>query len=140
MTIFTNQIDESILFLLKPKTQICYLKNTWSLRQGLEKMKHYGYTAVPVIDCMGYYMGTVSEGDFLWYILEKGETNIHSQEQHFICEIIRKDFNPPVNAYAHIDELIERTMNQNFVPVVDDQNVLMGIITRQDVMRYLKDR
>ena len=140
MSILTNQVDESILFLLKPKGQICYLKDTWSLRQGLEKMKHYGYTAVPVIDCKGCYMGTVSEGDFLWYILGKGETDIHDQEEHFICEIIRKDFNVPVNAYSRIEELVERIMNQNFVPVVDDQNVLMGIITRQDVIRNIKKK
>ena len=36
--------------------------------------------------------------------------------------------------------LIDRVMSQNFVPVIDDQDVLMGIITRQDVIYYLKNR
>mgnify|MGYP000694795428 CR=1 FL=1 len=32
-------------------------------------MKRYGYTAVPVIDAEDRYVGVVSEGDFLWNIL-----------------------------------------------------------------------
>ena len=27
-------------------------------------------------------------------------------------------------------------MNQNFVPVIDDRNMFIGIITRQDILRY----
>ena len=136
----TDNVDESILFLLKPKGQICFLKYNWSLRQGLEKMKYYGYTAVPVIDCEGKYKGTVTEGDFLWHMLKKGETTVYDAENDHVSDIVRLQFNPAVNAYCGISILVERIMNQNFVPVVDDQNVLMGIITRQDVMKYLKDR
>ena len=29
-------------------------------------MRHHGYTAIPVISSDGTYVGTVSEGDFLW--------------------------------------------------------------------------
>mgnify|MGYP002224967677 CR=1 FL=1 len=36
--------------------------------------------------------------------------------------------------YATIDEMIERASNQNYVPVVDDRNVFIGIITRRDII------
>ena len=32
-----------------------------------------------------------------------------------------------------------RVMDQNFVPVVDDRNFFMGIITRKDVLKYYYD-
>ena len=140
MSILTDNVDESILFLLKPKRQICYVKDNWSLRQGLEKIRHYGYTAVPVIDCNGKYRGTVTEGDFLWHMIECNECSIFEQEKHLVKDIIREDFNRPANAYSGVDEIVNKVMNQNFVPIVDDQNVLMGIITRQDVIRYLRER
>ena len=45
------------------------------LRQALEKMRHCGYTAIPVIHRDGRYAGTVSEGDFLWYLSDRLNEN-----------------------------------------------------------------
>ena len=123
-----SNVLESILFLLKPKASIAYLENSSTLRQGLEKMRHHGYTALPVIDNKGKYVGTVSEGDFLWHMIDCREHDIYSQEKHHLNEIIRPDFNPAVGVSATISELIPRIMMQNFVPVIDDQGSLMGII------------
>ena len=44
--------------------------------------------------------------------------------------------NPPVYISATVEELLIRSMNQNFVPVVDDTGSFIGIVTRQDVIRY----
>ena len=54
----------NVLMLLKPKSEVEYLIDTYTLRQGLEKMRAHGYTAIPVISKDGEYMGCVSEGDF----------------------------------------------------------------------------
>ena len=56
----------NIAFLLQPKNDTAFLYDDFTLRQGLEKMKHHGYTAIPVIDREGKYVTTISEGDFLW--------------------------------------------------------------------------
>ena len=37
---------------------------------------------------------------------------------------------------ADMDELLQLAMSQNFVPVVDDRGMFIGIVTRQDIMRY----
>lgn len=130
----------SILFLLKPKASVSYLEEDNTLRQALEKMRFYGYTALPVINQQGQYVGTISEGDFLWNMLENSEYDIYSQEKHRIREIIRKDFNPAATVSTTVDQLIPQIMSQNFIPVIDDLGVFMGIITRQDVIRYLSSR
>ena len=59
----------NLMTLLKPKGEIEYLHKEDTLRQGLERMRIYGYTALPVIDEDGCYAGSVNEGDFLWYML-----------------------------------------------------------------------
>ncbi len=140
MTDNYDLVNDSILFLLRPKVTICYLEEDWTLRQALEKMRYYGYTALPVVTKEGRYAGTVSEGDFLWHMLNNNEHDIYSQEEYRLREIIRSDFSPPVRAAAHIEDLVDQIMGQNFVPVVDDYDIFMGIITRQDVIRYLRYR
>ena len=58
----------NVLMLLKPKETVQYIYDDNTLRQGLEKMRAHSYTAIPVISRDGRYSGTVSEGDFLYYI------------------------------------------------------------------------
>ena len=58
----------------------------------------------------------------------------------YICEIMRENWNQPVHISATMEELLELVLNQNFVPVVDDRNYFVGIITRQSVIRHFVDR
>lgn len=126
----------NILFFLKPKSTVAYLYEDNSLRQGIEKIRAHYYTAIPVLSRTGEYIGTVSEGDFLWHMIDNDSFGIREQEEYSVSDIIRPDWNPPVRISATMDDLLFRVMEQNFVPVVDDRNLFVGIITRKDVMKY----
>lgn len=126
----------NFLFLLRIKADVSYIYDDNTLRQGLEKMKSHGYTAIPVITRDGDYVGTISEGDFLWHIIKYGRGSIKDQEDYSVRDIIRKDFMRPVKVNATVEELLESAMNQNFVPVVDDRNKFIGIVTRRDIIKY----
>lgn len=130
----------NILFLLRPKVNVAFLYYDNTLRQGLEKMQAHGYTALPVIERDGRYVGTVNEGDFLWHIVGRDETDIKAQETCFVRDILRSGWNPAVTVNATMDELLLRVMEQNFVPVVDDRQAFVGIITRKDVIRYFYEK
>lgn len=124
----------NLLFFLKPKQEVCVLHKNYSLRQGIEKLRQYGFAAVPVIDEEGRYCGTITEGDFLRVILTHVDPKIW--EQIPLTEVMRKGFTKPVNVTTDLDELLQFAMNQNFIPVVDDRGMFIGIVTRQDIIRY----
>ncbi len=127
----------NVITFLKPKDTIKYIYDTNTLRQSIEKMRAHSYTAIPVISEDGKYVGTVSEGDFLYYILDKGKSSdMKEQETHLVRDIIRKDFNPAVNIEVSMDELIQRSLVQNFVPVCDGRGTFIGIVTRQKIIEY----
>ena len=127
----------NVIKLLRPKDTVKYIHSNNTLRQGLEKMRANSYTAIPVIRKEdGKYVGTVSEGDFLYYILDVGSEGMKEQEKYYVRDILRKNFNPAVRVDVTMDELLERAMNQNFIPVVDDTDTFIGIVTRQDIIRY----
>ncbi len=127
---------KNIFSLLTPKACVGFLHNHCTIRQGIEKLRYYGYTAIPVISDNGDYIGTVSEGDFLRHIIETNTYSIELQEKCSISEIIRQDWNPAVKIDTTMDELLLRVMEQNFIPVIDDRDKFVGIITRKDVMKY----
>ena len=105
--------------------------------EGLEKLRARGYTAIPVLDRSGFYVGTVSEGDFLWHILDWKDNSLRSKEKLPLRQVLRPDFNPAVRVDITPAELLERAMRQSFIPVVDDRGAFVGIVTRQTIIRRL---
>ena len=51
----------NISFFLQPKSKVAYIYNSDTLRQGLQKMNHYGYSAIPVLDEDEHYVVTGTE-------------------------------------------------------------------------------
>ena len=136
----TGGTHMNALFLLKSKASVALVYDDNTLRQGLERMRAHGYTAIPVISRDGDYVGCISEGDFLWHMVDSGEIDIRSQENYLIKDILRKDWNPAVRVDVSMEELLERAMNQNFIPVTDDRNKFIGIITRRDIISYFSEK
>lgn len=127
------------LFLL-PKVDVSYLHDGMTLRQGLEKLRRSGFTAIPVVDRNNRYVGVISEGDFLWNIIAHNEVldeiTLKSLESMTIRDILRSEMVGAVCIDTDMEELLERAKNQNFVPVVDDRGVFIGIVTRSDIIKY----
>ena len=134
----------NIAYFLLPKSHTAYLYDDCTFRQGLEKMRHHGYTAIPVINREGKYVGTVSEGDFLWQIVSGEQENLRAcsmrdLEQLQIRDILRDSHYLPVRITVSIEELLSSAMNQNFIPVVDDTGSFIGIVTMKDIIRYFAE-
>lgn len=131
----------NIAYFLIPKNSVAYLYDDCTFRQGLEKMRHHGYAAIPVITRDGRYVGTVSEGDFLWRLLSEEPStqtpfSMKDMEHLRIRDILRANSYPPVRITVTMEALLHSAMNQNFIPVVDDLGNFTGIVTRKDIIRY----
>ena len=131
----------NIAYFLHPKSRVAYLYDDQSIRQGLEKMRFHGYSAIPVISRDGKYVATVSEGDFLWCLLSEEDgrhvtRSLKDLEKLHVRDILCEETAPPVGITVTMEELLTSAMNQNFVPVVDDLENFIGIITRKDIIRY----
>ena len=127
----------NIIRFLTPKAEVEYLESDFTLRQGLEKMKYHNYAEIPVIDEEGHYFGSVTLGDFLWALYDDDNPKRAELEKLPLKDIIRPDFNPCVTANTTIDAVFNKAITQNFVPVVDDRGMFIGIIKRSTIIRHL---
>lgn len=130
----------NLLFLLRPKSMVAYLISDCTARQGLEKMRAHGYTAIPVISPDGKYIGTVSEGDFLWALVGDDDCSIKKLERIKLTDIMRGVRDSAVTVNTKMDDLLYKIMEQNFVPVTDDRNIFIGIVTRKDIIKYYYEK
>lgn len=129
----------NILFFLTPKSEVAYLYDDFSVRQALEKMEFHHYSRIPVINREGDYVGDITEGDLLWFI-KKHKLNFKAVENVNIKEIYIQRPLEKIKIDADILDLINIITKQNYVPVVDDRNKFIGIVTRTKIITYLKDK
>jgi len=125
----------NIIFLLKTKSELAYLYSDETFAAGMEKLLSSGYSAIPVIDREGGYVGSVREGDFLRRLAE-GDSAPSALADLPIAQILRSDFIPAVQVDAQLGELLTMAQNQNFIPVVDGRGAFIGIVTRKDILQY----
>ena len=130
----------NILFLLTPKAKCAYLRVDDTIRQALEKMESCRYAALPILAKDGSYCGTLTEGDLLWAIKNLDVANIRDMENYSIMKIPHRKDNKPVSVSNQVEDLLVKAVDQNFVPVVDDRDTFIGIITRRAIMQYFMDQ
>lgn len=127
----------NILFFLIPKNEISYIYEDYTIRQALEKMEYYRYTSIPILSRDGQYKGTITEGDILWALKNWNEVSFVNIENILIKDIkIHRQYEA-IDTTKTMDDLIKLIVNQNFVPVTDDRNMFIGIITRKSVIEHL---
>lgn len=126
----------NVLFCLTPKEKVAFIYDDYSIRQALEKMRIYRYKSIPVLNRNGDYIGTLSEGDLLWY-LKDHHKEFEKYESTPISKVPRNRDNISVQIHTNIEDIIDVATQQNFVPVLDDFGAFIGIITRKDIFNYM---
>ena len=127
----------NIFQFIIPKSLVTTITDDSTVRQALEKMKFHRYTALPVLDREGKYVGTVREGDLFRYFLDRDELSAKSAEQDPVRLLLRPGENKPLFHTASMRDLIEQVTEHNFVPVVDDRGCFIGMILRREVLSFL---
>ena len=124
----------NIMFFLKPKSEVAVIKDDILVEDALDLMRHTSYTALPVIDKDGRYVGTLTQGDLLWYL--RDSKYLQRSLLAPIRSVPRLYDNASVPANTDMDVLFARMLEQNFAPVTDDRGMFIGIVTRRSIMQY----
>ena len=126
----------NVLFFLTPKASCTYIYEVFTIRQALERMEPSRFATIPILKRTGEYVGTIAEGDLLWAIKNNYMMNMKDAEGRPVMEVARRKDYQPVTVSTNPQELLAMAVSQNFVPMVDDRNSFIGIVTRQKIMEY----
>lgn len=78
----------NIFSILIPKHTLTYLNANDPLDQAVAFLLGTTYTAIPVVDNQGRYVGIASEGDFLRAVMAHGRENL---AKYKVADIVNKD-------------------------------------------------
>ena len=130
----------NILFFLTPKAMCAFVYDDFTIRQALERMESAGYAALPILNKHGEYRGTLTEGDLLWALKNICYMDMRQAEARRIMEVTRRKDNVPVRVTTGMHDLVRRAGSQNFVPVVDDKDTFIGIVTRSAIIKFCEEK
>ena len=121
---------------LTPKSEVVWVSATGSVEQALERMKPNGFSAVPVLDDDGRYVGTLSTSDLIWFLLAAdGTWQERARSTPLEC-VPRKLQDSALPIDADPPSLIARAANQPFVPIVDAQDRFVGLVRRRPLLEH----
>ena len=130
----------TILGLITPKNTIYCVESGSTLRSVLEKFKFHKYSVVPFINKQGTYLGTISEGDLLRYITDLPNFSLQLAEKISIDIVERNRSYKALNNAATLPEVMALSLEQNFIPLVDDRGLFIGIVKRKDVIAFMFEK
>lgn len=125
----------NILFFLTPKNEVEYVLNNCNVENALEVIEKSGYSSIPVLNEDGSFLGTLTEGDLLYTIKNNIDYNKFS-----VKDIMNRVSAKPISINAKIEDLLIKSLDQNFIPVIDDNNIFIGIVTRKNIIQYCYNR
>lgn len=130
----------NIAFFLTPKKDVVCQTQTSTMRQAMERMEYHRYSAIPILDDDGGYVGTLTEGDLLWMLKNTPGLNFRNTSKILISDIPRHMVNDPVRIDCDIDDLLIMAAKESFVPVIDDNDKFIGIIKRSVIIKYCYEK
>lgn len=127
----------TIQAFLKPFHEIVYIYNDQPLGEALKIMTEHRFQTIPIITRDQKYFGTLAEGDFLHFILDKDDFHDIAKLNDFVVEDVKRyrDYEP-IKIDALITSLLAKAANENFVPIIDQNEIFIGIVTRKTLLNY----
>ncbi|MCD8194783.1 MAG: CBS domain-containing protein [Coprobacillus sp.] len=128
----------NLLSLLLPKKDVCYITNTESVKEVMAKMEEKKYSMIPVLNEEGIYLYSISEGDILYYLKDNFFDMKNIEDKPISIVPPRRQIKSVAMETTERDSL-ELISTQNYVPVVDDRKMFIGIITRSALVSKFRE-
>ncbi len=126
----------NILAFIIPKNEVVFVYDHDTVKEALLKLEIHRFTAIPVLNQEGNYIGTITEGDLLWNIKNLAKFNMNTADKMLIKDLKRFRDYETIQMTASMNELITKATSENFVPVVDQHGMFIGIVTRKVIINY----
>lgn len=122
---------------MTPKHELAVLSKDANIRQSIEKLENYNnYLEIIVIDDQGRFSGILSAKDVLIAFKKEPRLTYENSYQYKIRDYYLEHNVVTVNINTMINVLVDISRNQNIVPVVDCENIFIGIVRRASLLEY----
>lgn len=128
-----KMLIEDMDLLIKPANEVAVVGTSNPLDHALLLMTTNKYSVVPVIDEKSKIKGLISMPIIIEAIMDIEDVRFDKLGDIKVEEIMDTDF-PVVTMDFELEDILRMLVHTAFISVVDDEGVLIGIITRQEIL------
>lgn len=128
-----KMLIEDIDSLVKPANEVAVVGTSNTLDHALLLMTTNKYSVVPVIDEKSKIKGLISMPIIIEEIMDIEDVRFDKLGDIKVEEIMNTDF-PVVTMDFELEDILRMLVHTAFISVVDNEGVLIGIITRQEIL------
>jgi CBS domain-containing protein len=127
----------NISSFLKPFYDVTVVYDDQPLGEALATLTKHRFSSIPVITRDQRYFGTLAEGDILHFMIKNTEClNPENLNNYKVSDVKRHRDYEAVSVDSTMPTLLSKAANENFVPVVDQNDHFIGIVTRKTLLEY----
>jgi len=123
----------NIQSFMKPRYEVTFVYEDDTVGRTVDILETKRFGSIPVLSRDEKYIGTISEGDLLYFICKSDKKTASKSK---ISELTRNHDYLSVRITDPVTALVIRASDENFVPVVDDSGIFLGIVTRKKLLDY----
>jgi predicted transcriptional regulator len=128
-----NKIEEFVI----SSEKVAHVQIGNSAEHALLVLTKTGYSAIPVLDSKYKFRGLINAQRITDSILGMDHIEYERLPDIKVEEIMLTDF-PLIQITERFQKALDLLIDQNFLCVVDDDGMFMGILTRRIVLKQLK--
>ena len=118
---------------LTPAEKLAALIDSHNADHAILVLSQITYSRIPVVTYDRRFVGTIGLRDILAYQMEQGLTD-EQMASIDIVHMTKKDVAVVAPDY-NITEVLHKLVDEPFLPVVDDEGMFQGIITRKSILK-----
>lgn len=127
----------NIQAFVKPFYDLTLVYDDQPLDDAIRIMTVNRFTSIPIITRDQKYVGTLTEGDILHFILNNPKClKAETLKNFYVSQVKRHRDYETVSIDAAMPIVLSKASNENFVPVLDQNDKFVGIITRKVLLDY----
>lgn len=134
---FRDEImSKEIRTLIVPKDKVMVVRSNWNLKQALGHLMEAGWSSVPVLNENNLVEGIISKQLILENAKFEKVLYYHDFHRKYVHQSMQKNV-PTLSEDTILRYGIELLVDWPYLPVVNNEKVFSGILTRRSVLDYL---
>lgn len=95
-----------------------------------------GYSSIPVLNTEGQFLGTVSLSGIMHEAFRESGIDVSRLQELKVSDVMVADTVILREGYT-IEEMLHKLVNHNYLPVVSESQMFIGIVTRKEVLKAI---
>lgn len=119
---------------LVPADNVATVLYSHPLEHALLVLSKVGYAKIPVLDSEDHLVGLISLANIVDKMMGLTGFDMNLLDGSTVADVMEVNV-PSIKSNDELEDVLHLLVNGSFLPVVDEENIFQGIVTRKEILK-----